>query len=243
MKDFQDLLSSIPIFSFLGRAETAAVDQLFVESTHQKGDIICRQGDEGSTFHVILDGELDVLAGERVVTILKRGDFFGEMALPQGGKRTASVIANRRVKLMTLDRTSFNGLFMKNPKALEYFARVLCRRLASTSSGETTRGSSMVITVGSRNHSLKGKTLVASALAGVLHDLTKANVIIVRVRASEHPPVAIFWNSSPTRNGPTTWPVASSAQIQTVSRWWKFPGDEVSTLPFTKRRRPTWSPN
>lgn len=188
MKDFQDLLASIPIFSFLGRAETAAVEQLFVESTHQKGDIICRQGDEGSTFHVILDGELDVLAGERVVSILKRGDFFGEMALLQGGKRTASVIANRRVKLMTLDRTSFNGLFMKNPKALEYFTRVLCRRLASTSSGETTRGSSMVITVGSRNHSLKGKTLVASALAGVLHDLTKANVIIVRVRASEHAP-------------------------------------------------------
>ncbi len=192
MKDFQDLLASIPIFSFLGRAETAAVEQLFVESTHQKGDVICRQGDEGSTFHVILDGELDVLAGDRVVTILKRGDFFGEMALLQGGKRSASVIANRRVKLMTLDRPSFNSLFMKNPKALEYFTRVLCRRLASTSSGETTRGSSMVITVGSRNHNLKGKTLVASSLAGVLHDLTGADVVIVRVRATLEPPTDVF---------------------------------------------------
>jgi len=188
MKDFQDLLATIPIFSFLGRAETAAVEQLFVESTHQKGDVICRQGDEGETFHVILDGELDVLSGEKVVTILKSGDFFGEMALLQGGKRTATVVANRRVRLMTLDRASFNSLFMKNPKALEYFTRVLCRRLASTSSGEKTRGSSMVVTVGSRRHSLKGKSLVASSLAGVLHDLTKANVIVVRVRSTDQAP-------------------------------------------------------
>ncbi len=188
MKDFQDLLATIPIFSFLGRAETAAVEQLFVESTHQKGDVICRQGDEGETFHVILDGELDVLSGEKVVTILKSGDFFGEMALLQGGKRTATVVANRRVRLMTLDRVSFNSLFMKNPKALEYFTRVLCRRLASTSSGEKTRGSSMVVTVGSRRHSLKGKSLVASSLAGVLHDLTRADVIIVRVKSTDQAP-------------------------------------------------------
>ncbi len=188
MKDFQDLLATIPIFSFLGRAETAAVEQLFVESTHQKGDVICRQGDEGETFHVILDGELDVLSGEKVVTILKSGDFFGEMALLQGGKRTATVVANRRVRLMTLDRASFNSLFMKNPKALEYFTRVLCRRLASTSSGEKTRGSSMVVTVGSRRHSLKGKSLVASSLAGVLHDLTRADVIIVRVKSTDQAP-------------------------------------------------------
>ncbi len=188
MKDFQDLLATIPIFSFLGRAETAAVEQLFVESTHQKGDVICRQGDEGETFHVILDGELDVLSGEKVVTILKSGDFFGEMALLQGGKRTATVVANRRVRLMTLDRASFNSLFMKNPKALEYFTRVLCRRLASTSSGEKTRGSSMVLTVGSRRHSLKGKSLVASSLAGVLHDLTRADVIIVRVKSTDQAP-------------------------------------------------------
>src|SRR3954462_13714237 len=105
MADLQDILSTIPIFSFLGRAEMAAVQELFVESTHQKGDYICREGEEGNTFHVILDGELEVIAGEgdhaRVLAILKRGDFFGEMALLQGNKRTAGVIASRRVRLMT----------------------------------------------------------------------------------------------------------------------------------------------
>src|SRR3569832_1529833 len=115
MADWQDLLATIPIFSFLGRAELAAVQELFVEETHQKGDTICLQGEEGNTFYVVLDGELDVLVGEgtqQLIAVLKRGDFFGEMALLQGGKRTATVMASRRAKLMSLDRTAFNTLFM-----------------------------------------------------------------------------------------------------------------------------------
>src|SRR5580700_7202043 len=98
MADWQEVLATIPIFSFLGRAELTAVQQLFVEETHQKGDTICRQGDEGNTFYVVLEGELDVLAGENdknLIAVLKRGDFFGEMALLQGGKRTATVAASR----------------------------------------------------------------------------------------------------------------------------------------------------
>src|SRR5678810_132264 len=112
MNNLQDILSTIPIFSFLGRNEIAAVEPLFVESTHQKGEYICREGEEGDTFHIILEGELEVVVGQdetaRVLSILKKGDFFGEMALLQGGKRTASVIVSRRALLVTLDRSSFN---------------------------------------------------------------------------------------------------------------------------------------
>src|SRR5580704_16317590 len=118
MAVWQDLLSTIPIFSFLGHTEIAAVEELFVEEVHQKGDTICRQGEEGDTFYVVLDGELDVLAGEsgqNLIAVLKRGDFFGEMALLQGGKRTATVVASRRARLMALGRAAFNSLFLKSP--------------------------------------------------------------------------------------------------------------------------------
>lgn len=190
MAEIQDILSAIPIFSFLGRNELAAVQELFVESTHQKGDLICRIGDDGESFHVVIDGELEVLVGEKedkVIAVLKRGDFFGEMALLQGGKRTATVSCARRVKLMTLDRTSFNSLFLKNPKALEYFTRVLCKRLASTSKGESSRGSTMIISIGSKTIGLKGKTLVANGVAAVLHDLTGNDVLVVGVRPGAEP--------------------------------------------------------
>ena len=200
MPEIQDILSTIPIFSFLGRNELAAVQELFVESTHQKGDIICHIGDDGESFHVVIDGELEVLVGEnedKVIAVLKRGDFFGEMALLQGGKRTATVGCARRVKLMTLDRTSFNSLFLKNPKALEYFTRVLCKRLASTSQGESSRGSTMIISIGSKTVGLKGKTLVANGVAAVLHDLTGNDVLVVAVNPGEEPTGAVAKLISP----------------------------------------------
>jgi NTE family protein len=186
MADWHDLLATIPIFSFLGRSELAAVQELFVEEIHQKGDIICRQGEEGNTFYVVLDGELDVLTGEHdqnLIAVLKRGDFFGEMALLQGGKRTATVAASRRARLMSLDRGAFNTLFMKNPKALEYFTRILCKRLASANKGEVLRGSTLTMTVGSRR-GLKGKSLIASMLADCLHQLTGQDVLLVTVQMS-----------------------------------------------------------
>jgi NTE family protein len=183
MNSLQDILSTIPIFSFLGRDEITAVQSLFVESTHQKGEYVCREGEEGDTFHIILDGELEVIVGQddsaRVLSILKKGDFFGEMALLQGGKRTASVVVARRARLVTLDRSSFNSLFLKNPKALEYFTRVLCKRVANANKGDVVRKSTMAISIGSARENLHGKTMLSKALAAVLHDLTGSQILLV----------------------------------------------------------------
>ena len=192
MTNLENLLSTIPLFSFLGRNEIAAVQALFTESTHQKGEYICREGEEGNTFHVILDGELEVVLGEgdaaRALNVLKKGDFFGEMALLQGGKRTASVVAARRTQLITLDRTSFNSLFLKNPKALEYFTRVLCKRVADANKGDKVRKSTMTISIGAARQNLRGKSMLSQALAAVLHDLTGSQVLLVHVLADEAGP-------------------------------------------------------
>src|SRR5258706_5256144 len=192
MNNLQDILSTIPIFSFLGRNEIAAVQTLFVESTHQKGEYICREGEEGDTFHIILDGELEVFVGQdesvRVLSILKKGDFFGEMALLQGGKRTASVVVSRRARLVTLDRSSFNSLFLKNPKALEYFTRVLCKRIADANKGDVVRKSTMAISIGAASANLQGKSMLAKALAAVLHDLTGSEILVVRLSSDSAEP-------------------------------------------------------
>jgi NTE family protein len=192
MTDLQDILSTIPIFSFLGRTEIAAVQSLFVESTHQKGDYIVREGEEGHTFHIILDGELEVIAGKdehaRVLAILKKGDFFGEMALLQGGKRTASVVAARRAQLVTLNRASFNSLFLKNPKALEYFTRVLCKRVADANKGDVVRKSTMTISIGAAREDLYGKTMLAQALAAVLYDMTGSRILLINISSDPEGP-------------------------------------------------------
>ncbi len=98
MSDLQHFLSTLPIFSFFNRAELTAIQDLFVEVSFEKGETICKVGDDGDTFYVVLNGELEVWGGsqgERLVNTLGPRDFFGEMVLLQGGKRTATIRASQ----------------------------------------------------------------------------------------------------------------------------------------------------
>ncbi|MBI2820696.1 MAG: cyclic nucleotide-binding domain-containing protein [Acidobacteria bacterium] len=183
MPDWQEFLSTIPIFSLLTRAELASVQDLFQEVSYEKGDTICRIGDEGDVFYVVLSGELEVWGGsegDRMVGTLGPRDFFGEMVMLQGGKRTATIKVARRARLLSLDKAGFERVFLINPKAIEYFARVLCKRLATTTRGEAARRATTTISIVGRP-GLKGKTLVASVLAALLTDISANRVLLVEV--------------------------------------------------------------
>ncbi len=187
-----EFLSTIPIFSFFTRPELEAAEQLFKETTFAKDDVVTRVGEPGDIFYVVLEGELDVWGGgdpPRQTGTLKRGDFFGEMALLQGGKRTATVTVARRAHLLAIDKPAFDRLFLTNPKAIEYFARVLVKRLAGVTAGERIRKTTTTISVASQK-GLKGETLLAFALASVIKELTGREVLFVEVRPEEETPVS-----------------------------------------------------
>src|SRR5262249_18345477 len=158
--------------------------------TFAKDDVVTRIGEPGDTFYVVLDGVLDVWgAGDppRQTGSLKRGDFFGEMALLQGGKRTATVTVSRRARLLSVDKPAFDHLFLGNAKAIECFARVLVKRLAGLTAGERIRKGTTTISVASRK-GLKGETIVALALASVIRQKTGSDVLYVEVRSEAEQP-------------------------------------------------------
>src|SRR5690242_7418120 len=141
-----DFLASIPIFSFFTRAELEAARPLFQEQVFNRNDAVVRIGEPGDTFYVVLEGELEVWDASTP----PRGDYFGEMALLQEGKRTATVTVSRRSHLLAIDKPAFDQLFLKRPKAIEYFARVLSKRLALVTRAERIRRATTAIAVGSR---------------------------------------------------------------------------------------------
>ncbi|MCX6543997.1 MAG: cyclic nucleotide-binding domain-containing protein [Acidobacteria bacterium] len=180
-----DFLATIQIFNFFTHAELEVVGKLAQEVSFAKDDVVIRIGEPGDVFYVVLDGELEVWdAGQppRQTGTLRRGDYFGEMALLQGGKRTATVTAARRARLLAIDKPAFDQLFLKNPKAIEFFARVLSKRLAGVTRAERLRRATTTITVGSRP-GLKGGTLIAFSLAVLLKQITTTEVIYVEVLA------------------------------------------------------------
>lgn len=179
-----DFLATIPIFSFFTAAELEAAVKQFTEVSFAKDDVVIRIGEPGDTFYVVLDGELavwDASQPPRQTGTIRRGDYFGEMALLQGGKRTATVTVARRARLLAVGKHVFDRLFLKNPKAIEYFARVLSKRLASVTRAERIQRATTTISVASRR-GLTGETLVASALATILRHITTTEVIHVEVR-------------------------------------------------------------
>jgi NTE family protein len=179
-----DFLATIQIFRIFTRPELEAAETLFKEVAFAKGDVVMRIGDPGDIFYVVLDGELDVWGPSdppRQTGSLKRGDYFGEMALLQGGKRTATVTVARRARLLAVDKPAFEELFLRNPKAIEMFAQVLTKRLAGLTRGDRIQRGTTTISVASRR-GLKGETVVARALAAILRQTTSTDVIYVEVR-------------------------------------------------------------
>jgi NTE family protein len=186
-----DFLASLPIFSFFSRAELAAAEPQFTEVTFPKNEAVVRIGEPGDIFYVVLDGELEVWDASdppRQTGTLRSGDYFGEMALLQEGKRTATVTVARRARLIAIDKPAFDRLFLRNPKAIEYFARVLSKRLAGVTRAERIRRATTPIAVGSRA-GLKGETVVAHTLALLLKQLTGTEVAYIEVRPSHEAPL------------------------------------------------------
>jgi MFS family permease len=71
------------------------------------GEEVFRQGDHGDRFYVIEDGEVEVIAGGRLISTLRAGDGFGEIALLRDTVRTTTVRARTPLLLYTLDRHHF----------------------------------------------------------------------------------------------------------------------------------------
>jgi CRP/FNR family transcriptional regulator, cyclic AMP receptor protein len=56
---------------------------------------------------VILEGMAKVVVGKRVINRLLPGDYFGEISLLDGGKRTASVISETPLRVLIIERKKF----------------------------------------------------------------------------------------------------------------------------------------
>jgi CRP/FNR family transcriptional regulator, cyclic AMP receptor protein len=97
------------------------------------GAEICREGQVGEEMYIIQKGKVRVskrFAGKtHVVTVLEKGDFFGEMAIVNRIQRTATVTAIDEVELLVFDREGLQNLIARNTKIAMTIIDKLCRRL------------------------------------------------------------------------------------------------------------------
>lgn len=108
-------LANVPLFSGCSKKELALVARSTKEVAHRKGTVVAREGEPGVGLFVILEGECEVTVGGRRKAKLGPGDFFGEIALLDGGPRTATVTALTDVRLVGITGWVFRGLITEHP--------------------------------------------------------------------------------------------------------------------------------
>ena len=97
------------------------------------GTVIFREGDEGNEMFIIQEGKVKISKSienkDHVLAILGKGDFFGEMAIVNRVRRTATAQTVTDTHLLAFDRQGFRSMIEKNSKIAMSIIDKLCRRL------------------------------------------------------------------------------------------------------------------
>ena len=132
-QDATSRLAQVPIFSECTKRELTIIGHAAKEVSHREGTVIAREGERGVGLFLILEGQCRVSIGGKTKAKLGPGDFFGEVALLDGGPRTATVTALTPVRLVGITGWVFRGLLMEHPSiALKTLEAVAGRLRAVT---------------------------------------------------------------------------------------------------------------
>eukprot|EP00743_Colponemidia_sp_Colp-15_P003119 GILK01003370.1.p1 GENE.GILK01003370.1~~GILK01003370.1.p1 ORF type:complete len:364 (+),score=75.92 GILK01003370.1:36-1094(+) len=110
---YKNFLERVPILESLTSVERLTLADALEEAEYDEGDFIIEEGDEGTSFYLIMDGECKCTKknGEaeevEVFRRLTTGDYFGEIALLRKQPRAASIIATQRVKTVSIEEEAF----------------------------------------------------------------------------------------------------------------------------------------
>lgn len=125
------MLARVPLFSHLSAAEIADIMRLLRARAIESGEILVRRGDAASSMYFITAGEVEIeLPHQRVR--LSDGSFFGEIALLHRTKRSGTVTATRKTRLLALDAQDFHALIERMPTLAAHVHRTAKERLADT---------------------------------------------------------------------------------------------------------------
>ena len=108
------LLRQVPLFSDLDDRELERVASSLRERSFSAGETVATEGAGGVGFFVIDDGEATVTVGGEERGRLRRGDYFGEIALVTGSDRTATVTAATPLRCLGLTSWEFRPLVQEN---------------------------------------------------------------------------------------------------------------------------------
>jgi HlyB family type I secretion system ABC transporter len=122
---FEHLVKNSPLLRFVPEAYFPTLQGLFQDQHYEFGDLIVNEGDAADAFYILTAGRARVLkktekGDELALQTLRPGNEFGELALLNGGQRSASVRCSTSVDLLRMGRDDFFMLLQSCPEIKSY---------------------------------------------------------------------------------------------------------------------------
>jgi len=126
----EEQLGKVPLFENLSDVDLAHVAHLAVRVREPKGAMLAKEGEPGHEFLIVLEGEVDIRHGDRVVTSLGPGAYLGEIALlDDRSSRTATVVATTPVAIAFIGRQEFDRLLSDLPELAQQIRHTMAQRV------------------------------------------------------------------------------------------------------------------
>jgi CRP/FNR family transcriptional regulator, cyclic AMP receptor protein len=134
----QTMLERNRLFRGLPAATIQRVAALSIQRTYALGAIVFSQADAGDALYGVVTGKIRISASspdgrEIFLNIMEPGDTFGEIALLDGHRRTATASATAPSELIIIMRDHFLELLQREPKLVSHLLQLLCQRIRWTS--------------------------------------------------------------------------------------------------------------
>ncbi len=130
----QQLIRNIPLFSGLNDEQLEKIANLIRMRNYKKNTVIVTQGEESSSFYIVVSGRLRVFrdnedGNEVILNDLQANSWFGELAILADSPRSASVMTLEPSQLGIISKDQINALLIDSPTLAVGIAKFLAKRV------------------------------------------------------------------------------------------------------------------
>ncbi|MBO5987239.1 MAG: cyclic nucleotide-binding domain-containing protein [Lachnospiraceae bacterium] len=122
--EYVKYLRAFPLLSKIGDEDLKALAGLLKEHKTAAGENVITEGDVGAEMYILIEGSVDIIKttvfGDKFVVATLNADdhcVFGEMAMIDNDKRSATVRAKTNCKTLSIDHASFERFCDERPQS------------------------------------------------------------------------------------------------------------------------------
>ncbi|MDH5547897.1 MAG: Crp/Fnr family transcriptional regulator [Gammaproteobacteria bacterium] len=136
-------VEEIKLLESLSAEEVAKLTERATTRNYKKNSLIMNEGDESDSLYIIESGKVKIFVSDEdgkefTLNLLGPGDYFGELALIDGGPRSSSAITTEESKLLIIHKPYFEQFLKQHPEVslriIQGMSRLL-RQLTDKSRG------------------------------------------------------------------------------------------------------------